>query len=74
MACSLTQKEILEHWDWILKNLMGTLSNFDDEDQVTEFVRCKIESLVAHAQPKEPLFEGMYLKLLHNILLINEKY
>jgi len=62
VACSLTQKEILEDWDWIGKNLMSTLYNFDDEDQVTEFVRCKIESLVAHAQPADHFIEGNSLK------------
>ena len=51
VACSLTHNEIMEHWKWIEKNLMTTLSSFDDEDQVTDFVKCKIESLVAHAQP-----------------------
>ena len=51
VACSLTHVEIMEHWKWIEKNLMTTLSSFDDEDQVTDFVKCKIESLVAHSQP-----------------------
>ncbi|CAG7719403.1 unnamed protein product [Allacma fusca] len=51
VACSLTFKEITENWDWIEKNLMATLSSFDDEDQVTDFVKCKIESLVAQSQP-----------------------
>ena len=51
VACSLTHAEITEHWKWIEKNLMTTLSSFDDEDQVTDFVKCKIESLVAHSQP-----------------------
>ena len=64
VACSLTQKEILEDWDWIGKNLMSTLYNFDDEDQVTEFVRCKIESLVAHSQPTDPIFEGNFIRCI----------
>lgn len=61
IACALTQKEILQDWDWIEKNLMKTLSNFDNEDQVTEFVKCKIESLVADSKPKSDLIEGQFV-------------
>jgi len=50
-ACSLTHTEIMEHWYRIENNPMVTLSSFDDEDQVADFVKCKIESLVAHSQP-----------------------
>lgn len=52
VARALTQEEIKKDWQWLETNLMETLSTFDDEDQITEFVRCKIESLVAHAQPQ----------------------
>lgn len=58
IAYAMTYKEILEDWEWLNKNLLGTLFNFDHEDQITEFVRCKIESLVAHSQPSTPVIEG----------------
>lgn len=51
VAVSVSQKEICGDWEWLEKNMMSTLANFDDEDQITDFVRCKIESLVAHSQP-----------------------
>lgn len=62
----MTNKEILEDWEWLNKNLLGTLFNFDHEDQITEFVRCKIESLVAHSQPSTPVIEGiLILSIIH---------
>jgi len=63
VSCALTQKEILEDWSWIEKNLLATLSTFDDEDQVTEFVCCKVQSLVAYNRPSEnPVAEGTKIK------------
>ncbi|CAL8082933.1 unnamed protein product [Orchesella dallaii] len=57
IAYAMTSKEIVEDWEWLNKNLLNTLFNFDHEDQITEFVRCKIESLVAHSQPSTPVLE-----------------
>ena len=39
-------EDILNHWEWIETNLMQTLVNFENESDVTNFIRCKIESLV----------------------------
>ena len=38
--------DILKDWEWIETNLMPTLVNFENESDVTNFIRCKIESLV----------------------------
>lgn len=59
VAVSVSLKEICSDWEWLEKNLMDTLSHFDDEDQISDFVRCKIESLVAHSQPNAALPEGV---------------
>ncbi|XP_052243499.1 TBC1 domain family member 9-like isoform X1 [Dreissena polymorpha] len=40
--------DITRDWEWIEQNLMQTLGAFEDEDQATEFVRCKIESMIAN--------------------------
>lgn len=37
----------MKDWEWIETNLMPTLLAFDNEDEITDFVRCKIESLIA---------------------------
>jgi TBC1 domain family member 8/9 len=57
IACSLTHTEIEENWSWLQKNLMDTLSTFDSEDDVTEFVCCKIHSLIANQTPN---VEGIF--------------
>jgi hypothetical protein len=58
VAVSVSHKEILGDWEWLRSNLLATLSNFDDEDQVTDFVKCKVESLVAHSNPTNVVIEG----------------
>ena len=47
VAVALTQTEINFDWGWILDHLCGTLSGFDKEVDVTEFVICKVESMLA---------------------------
>lgn len=41
----------MENWEWIESNLMPTLICFDNEPEITDFVKCKIESLLAHSIP-----------------------
>ncbi|KAK3713993.1 hypothetical protein QZH41_018780 [Actinostola sp. cb2023] len=45
-----TFKEIESDWDWLTKYLLETLANIDSEDDVRDFVRAKIESLVANVE------------------------
>ncbi|KAI2798993.1 TBC1 domain member 8B, partial [Blomia tropicalis] len=46
IAVSSKSEDILKDWEWIETNLMPTLVNFDNEKDTTNFIRCKIESLV----------------------------
>ncbi|XP_041466902.1 TBC1 domain family member 9B-like [Lytechinus variegatus] len=54
IATALHKKDIIKHWEWIEQNLMVTLDNFEADDDVTEFVKCKIESLVANVETSSP--------------------
>lgn len=47
IAASVTYTDILSNWVWLDKNLKPTLANFDDVNEATSYVKCKIESLVA---------------------------
>lgn len=54
IACSLTRDEILRDWTWIEESLMPTLAAFETnpltqetEKEITDFVKCKIESVLA---------------------------
>ncbi|KAH0953971.1 hypothetical protein HN011_005478 [Eciton burchellii] len=51
VACSLTREEILQNWEWLHSNLMTTLMSFDTEEEITEFVCCKIQSIIANNIP-----------------------
>ncbi|XP_003708177.1 TBC1 domain family member 8/9 [Megachile rotundata] len=51
IACSLTHEEILQDWEWLHSNLMDTLKSFDTEEEITEFVCCKIQSIIANNIP-----------------------
>lgn len=37
----------MEDWKWIEINLVPSLDSMDNELEITDFVRCKIESLLA---------------------------
>lgn len=47
VACALNKADIFRDWDWLEKHLMPTLEAFEKEEEVTEFVRCKVESILA---------------------------
>uniref|UniRef100_A0A1B6C1U8 Rab-GAP TBC domain-containing protein n=1 Tax=Clastoptera arizonana TaxID=38151 RepID=A0A1B6C1U8_9HEMI len=46
IACSLTLAEIEQDWEWLQQNL-DCLGSFDKEEDVTEFVCVKINSIIA---------------------------
>ncbi|CAB0033563.1 unnamed protein product [Trichogramma brassicae] len=48
VACSLIHTEIMKDWEWLHKNLVNTLLSFDTEEEVTDFVCCKIQSIIAN--------------------------
>lgn len=61
IATALTEAEIRQDWQWLFENVCPTLHSFDTEDDVTDFVCCKINSIIATEQ--DNFTEGMSTKL-----------
>ena len=59
IACSLTHLEIVKDWEWLHENLLNTLKSFDTEEEITEFVCCKIQSIIANNTLECKLVDGM---------------
>lgn len=57
VACSMTRQEIEKDWDWLFSNVSETLHSFDREEDITEFVIKKIESVMATNQESQD-FDG----------------
>ncbi|XP_026276184.1 TBC1 domain family member 9 [Frankliniella occidentalis] len=51
IAQALSSTDIKQNWDWLTKNLVPSLARFESDEDVTEFVCCKISSLVANDGP-----------------------
>jgi hypothetical protein len=64
IACSLTFTEIEKDWEWLQRNLSDTLNSFDNEEDVTEFVCCKIQSVIANTVPDNQGTEGMSWQIM----------
>ncbi|KAG9508510.1 TBC1 domain family member 9, partial [Fragariocoptes setiger] len=47
IAASISRSDIMKNWEWLENNLKRTLISFDDSNEIVDFVKCKIESLVA---------------------------
>lgn len=47
IACGGSRKEITEHWEWLELNLLQTLSIFENENDITTFVKGKIQGIIA---------------------------
>ena len=47
VAEALTRTEIEKDWKWLLDHISETLSSFNNDDDITEFVCCKIEAGLA---------------------------
>ncbi|XP_037635480.1 LOW QUALITY PROTEIN: TBC1 domain family member 9B [Sebastes umbrosus] len=47
VACGSSRKEITVHWDWLETNLLQTISIFDNDEDVTTFVKGKISGIIA---------------------------
>lgn len=71
IACSLTFTEIEKDWEWLHRNLSDTLNSFDNEEDVTEFVCCKIQSVIANSVPDNQGIDGMlciiYISVLYSV-------
>ena len=59
VACSLTHNEIVKDWEWLHANLISTLQSFDTEEEITDFVCCKIQSIIANNASDSNLVDGM---------------
>lgn len=57
----MTKQEIYKDWEWLFANVCETLHSFESEDDITDFVKCKIESVIAANQELE--LEGKVSKL-----------
>ncbi|XP_066146218.1 TBC1 domain family member 9 isoform X1 [Euwallacea fornicatus] len=53
VACGMTKHEIVHDWEWLFTNVCETLHAFENEEDITEFVTCKIESVIAANQEQE---------------------
>ena len=69
IACSLTFNEIEKDWEWLQRNVMETLNSFDNEEDVTEFVCCKIQSVIANTLPDNQGVDGMLMLFLYVVLI-----
>ncbi|KAL7734779.1 hypothetical protein ACLKA6_011065 [Drosophila palustris] len=47
IAIGITQDEIVKDWEWLQTNLFSVLNEMENEDEVTNFTICKIQSLYA---------------------------
>ncbi|XP_048192831.1 TBC1 domain family member 8B [Perognathus longimembris pacificus] len=47
IACGGNKEEITKHWEWLEQNIMTTLSVFDSNEDITNFVQGKIRGLIA---------------------------
>lgn len=66
VACSLTHSEIVKDWEWLHSNLTSTLQSFDTEEEITDFVCCKIQSIIANNASECKLVDG-------KLFLLSEK-
>ncbi|XP_040200924.1 TBC1 domain family member 9B isoform X2 [Rana temporaria] len=54
VACGSSRKEITGHWEWLENNLLQTLSIFENEDDITTFVKGKIHGIIAEENKSLP--------------------
>lgn len=50
IAIANNKKEIHRDWEWLEQNMMVTLGAFESEEDATEFVKCKVESILANRE------------------------
>ncbi|XP_053574619.1 TBC1 domain family member 9B isoform X2 [Bombina bombina] len=64
VACGSSRKEITAHWEWLESNLLQTLSIFDNEEDITTFVKGKIHGIIAeenkNMEPKDDEDPGKF--------------
>lgn len=55
----MTKQDIVKDWEWLFDNVSPTLHNFDNEEDITDFVICKIEAVIATRQEVD--VEGKFI-------------
>lgn len=60
----MTLAEIQKDWQWLQENL-DCLSSFEKEDDITDFVTCKINSMIANSQNEAIAYEGKYCLIIY---------
>lgn len=50
VAIANNKKEIHRDWEWLEQHMMVTLGSFESEEDATEFVKCKVESILANRE------------------------
>ncbi|XP_030570382.1 TBC1 domain family member 9 isoform X2 [Drosophila novamexicana] len=53
IAIGITQDDIVKDWEWLQTNLFSVLNEMENEDEVTNFTICKIQSLYAQNNQDE---------------------
>ncbi|XP_041049022.1 TBC1 domain family member 9B-like isoform X2 [Carcharodon carcharias] len=57
IACGTSRKEITGHWEWLELNLLQTLSVFENEEDVTTFVKGKVQGILAEENKNKEVKE-----------------
>ncbi|XP_041706703.1 TBC1 domain family member 9B isoform X1 [Coregonus clupeaformis] len=57
IACGSSRKEVTEHWEWLETNLLQTLSIFDNDEDITTFVKGKISGIIAEENKSKAALE-----------------
>lgn len=55
----MTLKEILKDWQWLSEHLFHIVNEMESDEEVTNFVICKIESLVTQHNLTAPASEDL---------------
>ncbi|KAK0151488.1 TBC1 domain family member 9 [Merluccius polli] len=57
IAHGTSRKEITEHWEWLEHNLLQTLSIFENENDITTFVKGKVQGIIAEYNKNQEVKE-----------------
>uniref|UniRef100_A0A3Q4ARM4 TBC1 domain family member 9 n=1 Tax=Mola mola TaxID=94237 RepID=A0A3Q4ARM4_MOLML len=57
IAHGTSRKEITEHWEWLEHHLLQTLSIFENENDITTFVKGKVQGIIAEYNKNHDLKE-----------------
>ncbi|CAB1327282.1 unnamed protein product [Coregonus sp. 'balchen'] len=57
IAHGCSRKEITEHWEWLEQNLLQTLSIFENESDITTFVKGKVQGIIAEYNKNQDVKE-----------------